>query len=126
MRSRLKPADRRPRLRRPPGLVELGIDGGDQEFRGGADGLQRLFELGAIDFVGGEVVAGDVFDPEVAHDDVGNGFGFEFALLSVFGDGIGLLVRLWRSSCASSCAITTPALAVGERLVRMTMRPPAE
>ena len=56
--------------------------------------MQRLFELSAIDFVGREIVAGDVFNPEVAHDDIGNCFGFQFALLSVFGDDIGLLLLL--------------------------------
>jgi hypothetical protein len=33
-----------------------------------------------------------VLDPEVAHDDVRNRFRFELALLSVFADGIGLLL----------------------------------
>ena len=41
-----------------------------------AYGFEGLFELFAVDVVGGEIVGGDVVDTEVAHDDVGGGFGF--------------------------------------------------
>ena len=68
-------------------LVVLGIDGGDQEFCGGADGLERLFELFAVDVVGSEIIRGDVIDSEVAHDHVGGGFSFQFALAAGFGFG---------------------------------------
>ena len=85
--------------------------------------MQGLFELGAIDSVSGEIVAGDMFDPEVTHDHVGDGFGFEFALLSVFVYGMGccLMEKLGASSWTS-----VPAFAVGDRVARMATRPPAE
>ena len=75
-------------------LTGLRIDSGDEEFCGRADRLERLFELDAVDFVSGEIIAGYVLDTEMAHHDVGDGFSFEFALLSGFLDGVGLFISL--------------------------------
>lgn len=63
-----------------PGAGAVAFDCRDKPLGGGADCCQRSLELFSADVVRREIVRGHVVNAEVPEDDVGCGFGFQFAL----------------------------------------------
>jgi hypothetical protein len=64
------------------------FNGGDQPLGRAADGFERIAELISIDVVRGEIVGCHMLNSEMAHDDIGRRFGFQFALAACFSFGV--------------------------------------